>query len=101
MRSRFIEAIMTIVIRHPMSHAPNSRIFGLDVVRATAIALVLIGHYSVGGAIIWRFTPPPFGVLNPGFYGVELFFALSGYLIGNILLDVAQRPFKLDLLWRF
>ncbi|UVK45698.1 acyltransferase [Mesorhizobium sp. AR07] len=63
--------------------------------------LVLIGHYSVGGAVIWGFTPPPFGVLNPGFYGVEMFFALSGYLIGNILLDIAERSFNLDLLWRF
>ncbi|PBB94984.1 acyltransferase [Mesorhizobium sp. WSM3862] len=84
-----------------MSHEANGRIFGLDVVRAAAILLVLIGHYSVGGAIIWGFTPPPFGVLNPGFYGVEIFFALSGYLIGNILLEIAERPFALDLLRRF
>ncbi|TKB07111.1 MAG: acyltransferase [Mesorhizobium sp.] len=84
-----------------MSNQTHGRIFGLDIVRATAILLVLIGHFSVGGAIIWGFTPPPFGVLNPGFYGVELFFALSGYLIGNILLEIAERPFKIDLLWRF
>ena len=62
----------------------HSRVFGLDALRAAAISVVVLSHC--------------FAVLNPhfpdtlnffcesGFYGVELFFVLSGFLIGQILL---------------
>ena len=50
----------------------NHRNFGLDCVRVVAIGLVLIAHF----AKVYEFL---------GFWGVEIFFALSGYLIGGIL----------------
>jgi peptidoglycan/LPS O-acetylase OafA/YrhL len=52
---------------------PLHRSFGLDLIRVLAVSFVLLAHF--GKAI------EPFG-----FWGVELFFALSGYLIGNIVL---------------
>ena len=60
------------------------RIFGLDVIRALAILLVLFSHvyYLIDS------TNPLLISLSglSGFAGVELFFVLSGYLIGTILL---------------
>lgn len=50
----------------------KSRSFGLDFVRALAITLVLIAHFIKE-------------LEHFGFWGVEMFFALSGFLIGNIL----------------
>lgn len=62
----------------------DKRIFGLDVVRALAILLVLFSHayYLTDNSnpIIISLS----GLF--GFAGVELFFVLSGYLIGSILL---------------
>ncbi|MEO7494310.1 MAG: acyltransferase [Massilia sp.] len=59
--------------------APDRRIHGLDTLRACAIVLVLLHHYRlfVHGGV-------GFGALGEvGWIGVDLFFALSGYLIGN------------------
>jgi peptidoglycan/LPS O-acetylase OafA/YrhL len=57
----------------------SSRIPNLDLIRGTAIAMVLVFH-SV------QFLPSKPGLIwalsKPGHYGVELFFVLSGYLIG-------------------
>ena len=55
------------------------RIHGLDTLRAAAVTLVVLHHYTlfVSGA-------PTFGWVGTiGWAGVDLFFALSGYLIGN------------------
>jgi peptidoglycan/LPS O-acetylase OafA/YrhL len=52
----------------------NGRNFGLDVMRATAILLVVFAHYFAS-------TPLERG----GLLGVEVFFVLSGFLIGDIL----------------
>lgn len=62
------------------------RVFGLDVMRALAVLLVLAGH-SVA-----HFEPPSwlrwfFGA--QGTLGVEVFFVLSGYLIGGIIIKLA------------
>lgn len=57
----------------------NSRINGLDTLRACAISLVLMYHYRV-----FVSHEPSFGFLSEiGWMGVDLFFVLSGYLIGN------------------
>ena len=62
----------------------SRRAFGPDLIRATAITLVLLCHTFPGGA---RF--PIIGVVRDcwGIWGVEIFFVLSGYLIGGILIS--------------
>ncbi|MES2775209.1 MAG: acyltransferase [Bacteroidota bacterium] len=50
----------------------HSRNFGLDLVRAIAICLVLLCHFAQQFELF-------------GFWGVEIFFGLSGFLIGQIL----------------
>jgi peptidoglycan/LPS O-acetylase OafA/YrhL len=56
---------------------------GLDTLRAAAIALVLMYHYAV--VVSGR---PTFGFLTTiGWTGVDLFFVLSGYLIGNQIMS--------------
>lgn len=61
----------------------SNRIFGLDLMRATAILMVLCSH------ILWIYPHPNALVAQVftlfGFWGVEIFFVLSGFLIGRIL----------------
>jgi peptidoglycan/LPS O-acetylase OafA/YrhL len=70
-----------------------ARLTGLDTLRAIAIAMVLLSHYNgfVAQASI-------FGAIGQaGWAGVDLFFVLSGYLIGNQLLAPAARGEPLSL----
>jgi peptidoglycan/LPS O-acetylase OafA/YrhL len=66
------------------------RIFGLDVIRATAILLVLISHST-----LLLFPTQNNLVLTLirffGTIGVDLFFVLSGFLIGTIILKQLQQ----------
>ncbi|MBN8566658.1 MAG: acyltransferase [Flavobacteriales bacterium] len=61
----------------------KKRIFGLDLMRATAILMVLSSH------VLWIYphSNSYFSQLFQvfGYLGVELFFVLSGFLIGKIL----------------
>ncbi|MYM67022.1 acyltransferase family protein [Pseudoduganella sp. FT55W] len=77
-----------------MMHSDSSsRLVGLDTLRALAIALVLMSHYN--GFVR---QAPGFGALGSiGWAGVDLFFVLSGYLIGNQLLAPLSRGESLDL----
>jgi peptidoglycan/LPS O-acetylase OafA/YrhL len=72
----------------------SGRIPELDGLRGLAILLVILCHY-VGGvdhgpAGFWarRF----FATIAIGWSGVDLFFVLSGFLIGGILLDARNSP---------
>jgi len=57
----------------------SPRLPGLDTLRALAIVLVFTNHYQ--GFVTFK---PMFGFVSQiGWAGVDLFFALSGYLIGN------------------
>ena len=57
----------------------SQRIAGLDLLRALAILMVLAAHYpKAGSGLVTR-------ALNLGWTGVDLFFVLSGYLIGGQL----------------
>ena len=56
----------------------SKRNFGLDLVRAIAILLVLITHIGLKSDYV--------GGLEIGNLGVEFFFVLSGFLIGGILI---------------
>jgi peptidoglycan/LPS O-acetylase OafA/YrhL len=70
-----------------------TRLAGLDTLRALAIALVLMSHYH--GFVSHA---PTFGIMGRiGWAGVDLFFVLSGYLIGNQLLAPAARGEGLSL----
>jgi peptidoglycan/LPS O-acetylase OafA/YrhL len=62
---------------------------GLDIVRSVAILLVLAAHGTAFyGSVLARFgNPDTFSWLS-GFLGVELFFSLSGFLIGGILIQI-------------
>jgi peptidoglycan/LPS O-acetylase OafA/YrhL len=75
MRSRF-----SLLPASELSH----RVFGLDLLRALAILLVVLGHTR------WITEPFPvplkIALQGSGILGVELFFVLSGFLIGRILL---------------
>jgi peptidoglycan/LPS O-acetylase OafA/YrhL len=61
----------------------QNRIFGLDLMRAIAILMVIFGH------CVWIFPERDSLfqqlMLLSGFLGVEIFFVLSGFLIGKIL----------------
>jgi peptidoglycan/LPS O-acetylase OafA/YrhL len=71
--------------------AESRHVFGLDFVRALAVAMVLFTHAS------FLFVPVvhDLSVFDPwwlpGQLGVELFFVLSGFLIGGILATEAAR----------
>ena len=60
-------------------------VFGLDLLRALAIVLVLVSHC---GAVFagWYGAAFPLALAKCGTFGVEIFFVLSGYLVGRILL---------------
>jgi peptidoglycan/LPS O-acetylase OafA/YrhL len=65
----------------------SARIHGLDTLRALAVSLVVLHHYT-----LFVGEESTFGRVGEiGWTGVDLFFALSGYLIGNqILADVGS-----------
>ena len=65
----------------------KNRVFGLDLLRALAILIVVDAHSAIAlgkfhqGNIIHQFLPD----------GVELFFVLSGFLIGGILIRLYEK----------
>ena len=75
------------------SSRDSRRIAGLDALRAAAIALVVPGHVVAMVMVAQGARSLPLPVMASGYLGVQLFFVLSGLLIGNLLLDiVAQTP---------
>lgn len=64
----------------------NARIHGLDILRSVAILLVLMMHYTV-----FVSHQSTFGIFSEiGWVGVDLFFVLSGYLIGNQIFNALK-----------
>lgn len=68
----------------------KARIAGPDLVRTVAILDVLICHDGILFSSWWHHSLP-FHLAVLGFYGVMLFFVLSGFLIGTIMLDLLER----------
>ena len=72
----------------------QGRVSELDGLRGLAILFVVVWHY-----VACLFTPPPGTLayqlvipLRIAWSGVDLFFVLSGFLIGGILLDARTSP---------
>ena len=71
----------------------NKRIHGLDILRSMAIILVFMYHY-----VVFVSRQPTFGFIDDiGWVGVDLFFVLSGYLIGHQIFSLIanQQVFSL------
>jgi peptidoglycan/LPS O-acetylase OafA/YrhL len=72
----------------------KNRIPGLDVLRSAAIMLVFMYHY-----MCFVSHQATFGFLSDiGWVGVDLFFVLSGYLIGNQIFSALAKQRKFSLL---
>jgi peptidoglycan/LPS O-acetylase OafA/YrhL len=71
--------------------ATHKRIFGLDLLRAVAIFITVYGHAVM-------LVPPAYqswhNLPASAIDGVNIFFVLSGYLIGGILLKALIDPYK-------
>ena len=72
------------------ARAPAARLDGLDVLRALAILSVLLFHApeAIGDAV----APAMRAAFAHGWMGVDLFFVLSGYLIGRQVFGPLAEP---------
>ncbi len=74
--------------RTPPTRAPRN--FGLDIARVLAVMAVLANHMIPTN---WEVSHEIRLVCDyMGVTGVELFFSLSGFLIGQLLIDLAREP---------
>lgn len=71
----------------------KSHIRELDGIRGLAVLMVLIWHYGncQGADQLWRPIASLMRMTGLFWSGVDLFFVLSGFLIGGILIDNAKR----------
>ncbi len=83
-----------------MSGPLPARNLGLDILRSGAISLVLVAH-ALTFFLRWTTFDLNAAYYALGFLGVELFFALSGFLIGRILLEDVLRDGSWRALRRF
>jgi len=68
-------------------HVIKDRNFGLDLMRTLAIMFVLFHHWSAFNLSGISFFKPGIYYMDVfGYLGVEIFFVLSGFLIGNIII---------------
>src|ERR1700722_14593981 len=77
----------------------SKRLPVLDLLRAVAILWVIL-HHLIDRFVLLDANTTFLKVLNSGNAGVDLFFVLSGYLIGRIILSEVRRPGELRV-WSF
>ncbi|MGO4209462.1 acyltransferase family protein [Terriglobus sp. 2YAB30_2] len=65
-----------------MNNQISTRLHGLDTLRALAVLVVVLYHLTIFGELPIRLLP----VTYHGWMGVDLFFVLSGFLIGRQVL---------------
>ena len=80
----------TVSTVHSTVQAKKSHIPELDGLRGMAIVSVLLYHYF--SLIPGKHIPWLQGTFAMSWSGVDLFFVLSGFLIGGILLDARESP---------
>ena len=73
-----------------VTHSEKAHNPALDGVRGIAILLVLLHHWGIPVPAGSRFAPFVFAFCGSCWVGVDLFFALSGFLITGILLDTVD-----------
>ena len=89
-----INKLRSLFLLHPDY---ENRVFGLDIMRALAIIFVVLEH---GFMVQKSYSSFPWiRLIN----GVELFFVLSGFLIGGMLLRIFEKsePFGIKTIGRF
>ena len=69
----------------------DGRVRELDVLRGLAAAAVVLFHYTVRYGALYGYPAPPSVRVPTGFYGVEVFFCISGFVI-FMTLDRTRRP---------
>jgi len=82
--------------------APSGRRFGLDVLRAVAVLSVVVSHVTPLLFVEWSSNRDIFRwLIYLGPVGVDIFFALSGYLIGGIVLRMITQFDEFAVVRRF
>jgi peptidoglycan/LPS O-acetylase OafA/YrhL len=92
-----VASVANEITAHPLLRpaSASGRIPALDGIRGLAIGLVLLWHGFFGALTALPNHPLASRVIALGrlsWSGVDLFFVLSGFLIGGILLDAADSP---------
>src|ERR1035437_9382524 len=81
----------------PPGNATKSRMLQLDILRGSAILLVIGHHYDSPsfppGHLRWLTV----GLWRFGWTGVDLFFVLSGFLVGGLLIKELHTRSSLDI----
>ncbi|MFO0910981.1 MAG: acyltransferase [Isosphaeraceae bacterium] len=73
------------------------RLIQLDVLRGIAVLLVLLNHRPATPAAFRGWSDRLFEPLSPGYWsGVDLFFVLSGFLVGGLLIGELRSTGRLD-----